>query len=1143
MSASDNEEHLGVYGTPLEPLDEDALPRKKPFSLADQVVKDKQGRQRFHGAFTGGFSAGFFNSVGSLEGWAPATFKSSRSERAAKNNTPRPEDFMDEEDMEEFGIAPRVLRAQRDYTERGGKRERGVVPEGPIPGEPVLRHLLQPVRETVGVRLLRKMGWKPGQGVGPRVSKGEKQRIRQENERILGRVYGCSSEPQQARGVCALTAPQSSNGDTSSDEDISELTFAPDDYEVLVCRPKDNSWGLGYTGLDHRPILSAHIDLFSPSAFIMKDKGKKVSISGQAFGVGALEEDDEDIYSHEDMSQYDFSLDSGGGSGPSMVLSRPRHEAGVLEGFIKSSRPVSLKKHFPPPVLPQQEQPQHQAHKSRFEPAPESTDGATMDRKRGLQRHTLSANDRATILGEAPQPDEEKKLAEGAARLTEGLAKTVPSGRFKPFLAQPDKQRRYEHFLVLGVAEQKDGLSRLQPANMTEWEREREHGEFEQAARLYKPLSAAMSERFVSATHPDSTDPLVEVEKTTSIEDADLRAAARLKMFGRLTRIKTEIMAEDLQGIIVECLLTFEDLQGIMAEDLQGITVEDLQGITIECPQGITAEELHGIIVKGLWEIAIEGLQAITVGLSRGSFLSVARGSLLRISRELLSSGAPPRTQRKSTNFAVFDFLDTTPPHDQDTDVRGTLQESSLTISGPSVTPLDADTEHRVPALEETPEDTSQLIKFEDPPQKIDLYKAIFLSSSDSELQSEDEIDPSNKTSTPIVTVLISSNTQTQVTDMVNKVVPLSVPSQPSKNKLRNTSPPRGLFANLDMDIINACSSPPTLDETPILDTNTVAPSCSSSVGANDASDVDVYGPSLPSSLMTPRSLVRPSVSLVSRPLASVCVANVTVEKERWVEKCNMLLTYLGQADPMLHRYLYLFKITQLFEFLEQVVKDFIKNQPPNIPPVKQKPEDDGPEVSTDSGVFVFSMLAQLLTGEILGLEREECTEPIVNEIPVIIPVPSLNNPLPLTIQQMLLLTPLDQYSNNFTTSSNNKPSTESNENTSMSNTAKSELEAFYSGNRHQPVMNYAPLNNQVLMYQPIRCALENQEISSLYAVGQEEIMDMCTSSMRNGIVSPLVQRIASSKNIYKYSSAKKRGRKLAKKLNFIQTASPKYNI
>nr|CAD7578029.1 unnamed protein product [Timema californicum] len=185
------------------------------------------------------------------------------------------------------------------------------------------------------------------------------------------------------------------------------------------------------------------------------------------------------------------------------------------------------------------------------------------------------------------------------------------------------------------------------------------------------------------------------------------------------------------------------------------------------------------------------------------------------------------------------------------------------------------------------------------------------------------------------------------------------------------------------------------------------------------------------------------------------------IQQEKKLD-CNMLLTYLGQADTMLHRYLYLFKATQLFEFLEQVVKDFIKNQQPYIPPINQKPEDDGPEVSTDSGVFVFSMLAQILTGEILGLEREECTEPIGNEIPVILPVPSLNNPLPLTIQQMLLLTPIDQYSNNFTTSSNNKPSTESNENISMSNTAKPELEAFYSGNHHQPVMNHAPSNNQV---------------------------------------------------------------------------------
>jgi len=36
--------------------------------LKAQKVKDKQGRERFHGAFTGGFSAGYYNTVGTEEG-------------------------------------------------------------------------------------------------------------------------------------------------------------------------------------------------------------------------------------------------------------------------------------------------------------------------------------------------------------------------------------------------------------------------------------------------------------------------------------------------------------------------------------------------------------------------------------------------------------------------------------------------------------------------------------------------------------------------------------------------------------------------------------------------------------------------------------------------------------------------------------------------------------------------------------------------------------------------------------------------------------------------------------------------------------------------------------------------------------------
>lgn len=79
-------------------------------------------------------------------------------------------------------------------------------------------------------------------------------------------------------------------------------------------------------------------------------------------------------------------------------------------------------------------------------------------------------------------------------------------------------------------------LKTLQPLNMTEWECEREKCEFEQASRLFKPLSAEFSDRFVSASQPDdATDPLVAVQRTTDAK-TEMINAAKMKMFGSLTR-------------------------------------------------------------------------------------------------------------------------------------------------------------------------------------------------------------------------------------------------------------------------------------------------------------------------------------------------------------------------------------------------------------------------------------------------------------------------------------------------------------------------------------------------------------------------------------------------------------------------------
>ena len=59
MSDSDADEYV-YLGTPLQGSDQVALP------VNQQTVRDTAGRQRLHGAFTGGYSAGFYNSVGSI---------------------------------------------------------------------------------------------------------------------------------------------------------------------------------------------------------------------------------------------------------------------------------------------------------------------------------------------------------------------------------------------------------------------------------------------------------------------------------------------------------------------------------------------------------------------------------------------------------------------------------------------------------------------------------------------------------------------------------------------------------------------------------------------------------------------------------------------------------------------------------------------------------------------------------------------------------------------------------------------------------------------------------------------------------------------------------------------------------------------
>uniref|UniRef100_A0A8C1A0A5 G patch domain containing 1 n=1 Tax=Cyprinus carpio carpio TaxID=630221 RepID=A0A8C1A0A5_CYPCA len=456
-SDEDSDEDFVTYGTPLEPLEEDE-PIRKPVPVHEQTVKDEKGRyKRFHGAFTGGFSAGYFNTVGSQEGWTPSTFVSSRQQKAERQNA-RPEDFMDEEDFSEHGIAPREIVTTEDFaSERKDQlkdKARAVSSLAAlIPGDTgLLEELIAPARSSIGVELLRKMGWKDGQGVGPRL----KRRQRKQNTgnktkyhkcfvltvvQFLGFRFGKALSPLSDAVKVHGGALLPSGSEESEDEDDEfapeNVTFAPKDVVPVDFTPKVDSHGLGYRGLNPLQALgggseSAHINLFTlqsdrtSSLFGDRNTGQKRrgGIAGQAFGVGAMENEDADIYHKDSMSNYDTVLggeEPGDGlygwTAPQQYIRKKNDSkrdvvylGRILDGFTLASQVTEIKTVYPPPDLPRDYRPVHYFRPvvdlSTVSPivaqALQASRGHLSQDAPQQGRHSLDSSQRRDMLGETP---------------------------------------------------------------------------------------------------------------------------------------------------------------------------------------------------------------------------------------------------------------------------------------------------------------------------------------------------------------------------------------------------------------------------------------------------------------------------------------------------------------------------------------------------------------------------------------------------------------------------------------------------------------------------------------------------------------------------------------------------------------------
>ncbi|ODH25614.1 hypothetical protein ACO22_05207 [Paracoccidioides brasiliensis] len=553
-----------VYGTPLPPYDPEARDDGSYVPVWKQEVRDDWGRKRLHGAFTGGFSAGYFNTVGSKEGWTPSTFVSSRRNRAkdAKQSAQqqRPEDFMDEEDLREAEES-RKLQTAGDYAGFGSTATDATRMGG-------LMDLFKTAGETMGVKLLKRMGWKEGQGIGPKVQR-------------------------------------KANLDDGDGVEGTTHLFAPANPPMITFMKKNDYKGLGFEGkvrLDSltRPETGTTKRIYMGEGEDSDASGEpKLSMNGNTshkrkqskkggFGVGILNDtgsDDEDPYemgpqiSFNRFIDYDKKAKNGSNNittapRPSIGLSNPLlgtkpvfiskkkasaektktgfrkcHDGRLpLDGFLHGVEIAGLtissrEKKYAPPEIPKNWK--STKIPSQKAPVPNYISNAE------AAKSSLDPASRAALLGEAQLPDKSifdymtpagrEKIARATGRtdLPPALGEKGPGGSepteaqkqkdlwnlvpkldkdvakqalergisgWMPYAEDEAKRSRYRSFLEVRAGLRSKLPDRASDATTDNWIAEL--NEFARAAQVFKPISGLMASRFTSSTgtqqHPQS---------------------------------------------------------------------------------------------------------------------------------------------------------------------------------------------------------------------------------------------------------------------------------------------------------------------------------------------------------------------------------------------------------------------------------------------------------------------------------------------------------------------------------------------------------------------------------------------------------------------------------------------------------------
>lgn len=437
--------------------------------------------------------------------------------------------------------------------------------------------------ETMGVKLLRKMGWREGQGVGPRVKRAAR----------LG-------------------------DDITSTTDGEQHLFAPGNTKMIPFVRKNDHKGMGYSGTAKlilevsSPVANKSEDEdvpFGTAQTVSKFKKKKKSIRG-GIGIGVLNDtgsDDEDPYEIGPRISYNKTIGgekkkknvvANGAIKPAFISKKARearaslglrkcHDGRLpLDGFILSSssdantaQDMAAEKYRPPKVP--------EGWKSAKTPASGPGFNGYVSTADAARASTMDPKARAALLGETPLPGKsvfdflsasardriaavsgKKDLPAGLGEVPEGYALTPEEKQKKllsqipklevetaaaalargasgwvPYADDQDKQSRYRSYLEI-QAGIRDGIP-ARPPNMLKIGWLKELQEFKNCAQIFKPMSGMMATRFTSSTSSPSTNSPLPRKSEPKPEDP-AEAAAKMGMFGRMTRSEADFFPTKL---------------------------------------------------------------------------------------------------------------------------------------------------------------------------------------------------------------------------------------------------------------------------------------------------------------------------------------------------------------------------------------------------------------------------------------------------------------------------------------------------------------------------------------------------------------------------------------------------------------------